>query len=826
MLKFTRRRIDSSVEEKIVTAAIMSDAFLKQIYTIYDPAYLKSPFAQRVMKWAIEYYESYEKAPKNHIKDIYDIEKNKIEEAEEKIIAAFLTKLSQQYEMETQEINDDYYVDTALKYFELRELEITSGNVQKLIEVGKVDEAKEQFENYKKVVRQTSGWYNPFDKKNIIATFEDSNEILFSFPGQLGEMIGGFERGWLFSVVGKFKGGKSFLLQEIAVQALLKRLKVVYVSLEMKRRNLDKRLYRRLCAMAEGDRNFIYPAFDCEKNQSGECKKPERKNRIRLLTDDDEIPEFDPESDYKPCCVCRKTNPKEYEFATWFESIKRPPISVSAIVKKTNSFKQMFGSNNLRVKTYPRFSASISDIKRDIDTLEVVEGFVADVICIAEGSLVLTNKGLIPIEKITQEHLLWDGENWVSHGGVVYKGVKETITHAGLTATPEHVVWTEKGWRTLESCKRLGLFIAKTGDGRKNLRIGEDYISDNTCETHPGEEKRICFHRMHSLWNKKMDFIRQFMQRNSKRMSKMFTTQKISPLVISKDTKQTTSLSKQRKQSMEILRRTWNRISFFFSSRSMFMDYKKFRYSSRQISRNRQNRQRWSLRTRKHQMVNTFAKYSTHNEKSYYSKITPFQTTLSLYYLYRRYLKKIFSYNDCQTDCSSLGKQEKRGELSQRSCKKPVWDIINAGPFHRFTVQGLLVHNCIDYAQIIKPEGKFGKEYEGYDIIWKQLSGLAEERHCLVATGSQVERGTITKAQIEQDGLAGWVGQLAHVDLMFALNQTKEEKRNKLIRVNMLVHREREIDEDTSCVLLQQLELAQPALDSELVRYKARQSSK
>jgi len=441
MLKFTRRRIDSSVEEKIVTAAIMSDAFLKQIYTIYDPAYLKSPFAQRVMKWAIEYYESYEKAPKNHIKDIYDIEKNKIEEAEEKIIAAFLTKLSQQYEMETQEINDDYYVDTALKYFELRELEITSGNVQKLIEVGKVDEAKEQFENYKKVVRQTSGWYNPFDKKNIIATFEDSNEILFSFPGQLGEMIGGFERGWLFSVVGSFKRGKcisegtkiqladgtqkniedirnndlifsvddnykmtkqkvlgcmyqgekqtfllrtrtgreifatknhpfltptgwkkledikpddyiavpknykvesdilwdkvviiekkevkktydlsiekihnfiandiivhnSFMLQEIAVQALLKRLKVVYVSLEMKRKNLDKRLYKRLCAMAEGDRNFIYPAFDCEKNQSGECKKPERKNKIRLLTDDDEIPEFDPESDYKPCCIC------------------------------------------------------------------------------------------------------------------------------------------------------------------------------------------------------------------------------------------------------------------------------------------------------------------------------------------------------------------------------------------------------------------------------------------------------------------------------------------------------------------------------------------
>ena len=71
------------------------------------------------------------------------------------------------------------------------------------------------------------------------------------------------------------------------------------------------------------------------------------------------------------------------------------------------------------------------------------KGKVAELACIAEGSLVLTNIGLIPIEQVTTCMRIWDGCEWVKHEGVIYKGTKEVIEYEGLRATPDHLVWVE-----------------------------------------------------------------------------------------------------------------------------------------------------------------------------------------------------------------------------------------------------------------------------------------------------------------------------------------------------------------------------------------------
>ena len=46
------------------------------------------------------------------------------------------------------------------------------------------------------------------------------------------------------------------------------------------------------------------------------------------------------------------------------------------------------------------------------------KGKQATLSCIAEGQLVLTDQGLVPIEQVQLYHKVWDGENWVSHEGV------------------------------------------------------------------------------------------------------------------------------------------------------------------------------------------------------------------------------------------------------------------------------------------------------------------------------------------------------------------------------------------------------------------------
>ena len=71
------------------------------------------------------------------------------------------------------------------------------------------------------------------------------------------------------------------------------------------------------------------------------------------------------------------------------------------------------------------------------------KGKIAELSCIAEGQPVLTRRGLVPIQEVRLDDELWDGESWVHHEGVVFKGEKEVIEYEGLTATPDHLVYVK-----------------------------------------------------------------------------------------------------------------------------------------------------------------------------------------------------------------------------------------------------------------------------------------------------------------------------------------------------------------------------------------------
>ena len=96
--------------------------------------------------------------------------------------------------------------------------------------------------------------------------------------------------------------------------------------------------------------------------------------------------------------------------------------------------------------------------------------------CIAKGQLVLTNKGLVPIENVSCNHLVWDGIEWVSHDGVVSNGIMPTILHNGLRCTPDHVVWTETGEMMYAAeAKRRGARLAIAGSEGIPVRFTLDH---------------------------------------------------------------------------------------------------------------------------------------------------------------------------------------------------------------------------------------------------------------------------------------------------------------------------------------------------------------
>lgn len=264
------------------------------------------------------------------------------------------------------------------------------------------------------------------------------------------------------------------------------------------------------------------------------------------------------------------------------------------------------------------------------------KGKIAELACIAEGELVLTDKGLIPIEKITLNHRVWDGLEWVTHDGVICNGEKEVITYGGLTATKDHVVWVRGRNEPIqfEEAAKCGAHLLQSGHSGKPIRVGENNISQKTMVKKL--ESFIRTSSMSRVWRNKVDMLRQFKEREDKRMSKMFTTKKSTEMVRQKIYCSKAKMHKSKRQKLQELWCKRNRISIPISIRSLFMDDRN-QWNSGSEYGARQNRRKWTLRKRK----------------------------------------------------SKVGYSS-----SKLSESKKVYDIINCGKRNRYTVSNVLVHNC------------------------------------------------------------------------------------------------------------------------------------
>jgi len=379
MAKFIKKSIDTTVENNILTASIISTRYLEEIYSLYVPAYIKNSFAKTVMSWVWEYYDQYGLAPGRTIQDMYDVECATLDDEDAGIIKTFLAKLSKSF-IEDQGVNDEYILEQTLGYFRKREVEIRVEAAQKFLQIGKLDKAEEELFQMKKVMRVVSKWNNPLTMESVHDVFDEANGGILKMPGAMGDFLGPLERGWLIAYLAPFKRGKTNFLMETVVQAALSGLKAVFISCEMKEKNVNERLFKRLSAYGKETSNKV-PVFDCVLNQMDECTKACRTNYVPLYAEEDDIPEFDPDSLYKACCACKLSGDKDYVMTTWFEMMNKKEFNHYNVGKKIKSIRKYCG-DNIRVKCYPRFTASVKDVEHDLDLLEQVDGFIPDLIVV------------------------------------------------------------------------------------------------------------------------------------------------------------------------------------------------------------------------------------------------------------------------------------------------------------------------------------------------------------------------------------------------------------------------------------------------------------
>lgn len=320
------------------------------------------------------------------------------------------------------------------------------------------------------------------------------------------------------------------------------------------------------------------------------------------------------------------------------------------------------------------------------------QGKVSQLACIAENELVLTDKGLVPIQDVTTDMKVWDGEDWVSHEGAIYKGEKDVIEYEGLRATEDHLVWDADTGKQIPfgQAAKSGSRLVQSGSGGGNIRVTKD-LNGGT-QVHKRMEFVLRADRVYRMRRTFMEAARKLKAGAVNKMPEMFNRRKTaySEMARQEDNCAEAEMHKSSRPELSSIRRSGNRVSIQLSngvratSHGIVPEY-------RQIYGNRSDRHKRALRKRKPE--NGY----TQGESGKQKVNSPFRVRSSVLALRTfRSGTQALEGNDKRRDhrrCERRSLHETK-KLAGHQRKVRVYDIRNAGPHHRFTVSGKLVHNC------------------------------------------------------------------------------------------------------------------------------------
>ena len=333
-MQIKKTKVSAETERIITTGYIISDQFLNQILPIHDDRFFLVPYSRTVAGWCKSHYQKYQQAPKADIQKIFIQHKNekKIDEEVLDLIEEFLSGLSDDFEQNG--FNEAYITDTTEKYFAKRKLELLNENLSAYIHADQLDKAEQVIAGHVRLKRPQAGSIDVIrDHQEIINSLTEERDIVLELPGALGELVGPIERGDFLSIIGPMKRGKTFWLEDFAVRLMFRQQKVLFVSMEMPRNQMMRRIYQNFLGETKTEKTIELPYFD----------------------EDDE--------------VSHKT-------------VNKKGMTTKAALKKAKSIQTLIKSGAFRLICYPAYSANVSQIRTEIDNLSYYEGFYPDAVVI------------------------------------------------------------------------------------------------------------------------------------------------------------------------------------------------------------------------------------------------------------------------------------------------------------------------------------------------------------------------------------------------------------------------------------------------------------
>lgn len=230
-------RSSGQEERTILIGMIVDKNVLAKITAKWDKdeGMFASKWSNLIAGWAVRYFLKYNDAPRKKIQNMFAHWENKGGKDKDTValVEKFLGSISSEYESLAEEINAQYTIDVAGKYFHRVRLQRLIEQLEGDIDSGDTDEADKRLAKHNPVALGGGAGVDLFhDKSAIQAAFETSAEALVTYPGALGSFFGKELRRDSFVVFeGPEKRGKTFCLLDVAWAAMHQRRKVAFFEI-------------------------------------------------------------------------------------------------------------------------------------------------------------------------------------------------------------------------------------------------------------------------------------------------------------------------------------------------------------------------------------------------------------------------------------------------------------------------------------------------------------------------------------------------------------------------------------------------------------------
>ena len=324
-------------ERRLVSNLIMSTPLMASCAEMGKPELFSEGVCRNVATWIWEYFQAHHEAPGRAIEDIYLHKSQYLREEDSREIRMFLSSISDAW-MPT---NVDLIKTQALDFFKIASMKKLRDDLDRAILVRDTARGEALVAQYvapAPIHSSTVSMLSPRSTSVIREAFNEEAEVLFSFPGEAGEVLGTFAREDFVAFGAPPKRGKSWWLTKTSTTALKEGLRVLHISLEMREAQVLRRIWQNLTGSSRKGETAAYSAF-------------------------------------------METTPGHYTIVPGQLKTNTPELTDEGI-KAAMDRMSMYYRGDLRVRTYAANSLTVARLKEDLDSLALYEHFIPDVIVI------------------------------------------------------------------------------------------------------------------------------------------------------------------------------------------------------------------------------------------------------------------------------------------------------------------------------------------------------------------------------------------------------------------------------------------------------------